>query len=103
MSQARLSGDPVWDRLDELGRRVRIPELREIAATGSLAGESGAAVRRSLTAKARALRTATLAEAETAARRKSQAMFAPLVLMGFGFVLFLVYPLVTNLSIGGAR
>ena len=89
VSQARLSGDPVWDRLDELGRRVRIPELREIAATGSLAGESGAAVRRSLTAKARALRTAALAEAETAARRKSQAMFAPLVLMGLGFVLFL--------------
>ena len=60
-------------------------------------------MRRSLTAKAQALRTATLAEAETAARRKSQAMFAPLVLMGLGFVLFLIYPLVTNLSIGGAR
>ena len=103
VSQARLSGEPVWDRLDELGRRVRIPELREIAAAGSLAGEYGAAVRRSLMAKARALRTAALAEAETAARRKSQAMFAPLVLMGLGFVLFLIYPLVTNLSIGGAR
>ena len=103
VSQARLSGDPVWDQLDELGRRIRVPELGEIAATGSLAGESGAAVRRSLTAKARALRTAALAEAETTARRKSQAMFAPLVLMGLGFVLFLIYPLVTNLSIGGAR
>jgi tight adherence protein C len=101
VSQARLSGEAVWERLDELGREMRLPELREIAAAGALAGESGAAVRRSLTAKARALRASALAEAETAARRQSQAMFAPLVLMGMGFVLFLVYPLITNLSIGG--
>jgi hypothetical protein len=99
--EARLSGDPVWDTLDDLGRRLRIGELREIAAAGSLAGESGAAVRKSLTAKARALRQSSLAEAETEARRQSQAMFAPLVLMGIGFVLFLIYPLVTNLSLGG--
>jgi tight adherence protein C len=99
--EARLSGDPVWETLDDLGRRLRIGELREIAAAGSLAGESGAAVRNSLTAKARALRQSSLAEAESDARRQSQAMFAPLVLMGIGFVLFLIYPLVTNLSLGG--
>ena len=101
MWQARLAGEPVWDTLDDLGRRLRIAELREIAAAGSLAGESGAAVRRSLTAKARSLRQAALAEAETAARKRSQAMFAPLVLMGLGFVVFLIYPLLTNLSFGG--
>lgn len=101
VSESRLSGDPVWDTLDELGRRLRVVELQEVAAAGSLAGESGAAVRRSLTAKARALRAAALAEAETTARKRSQAMFAPLVLMGLGFILFLVYPLLTNLTIGG--
>jgi pilus assembly protein TadC len=99
--QARLSGDAVWDALDDLGRRLRVAELREIAAAGSLAGESGAAVRQSLTAKARSLRQAALAEAETAARKQSQAMFMPLVLMGVGFVVFLIYPMVTNLSVGG--
>jgi Flp pilus assembly protein TadB len=99
--QARLSGDAVWDTLDVLGRRVRVPELREIAAAGSLAGESGAAVRQSLTAKARALRHASLAEAETTARKRSQAMFMPLVLMGMGFVVFLIYPMLTNLSFSG--
>ena len=45
--EARLSGEPVWETLDDLGRRLRIGELREIAAAGSLAGESGAAVRKS--------------------------------------------------------
>ena len=98
---ARLSGDAVWDALDDVGRRLRIPELREIAAAGSLAGESGAAVRQSLTAKARSLRQSALAEAETSARKKSQAMFMPLILMGMGFVVFLIYPMVTNLSVGG--
>jgi tight adherence protein C len=99
--QARLAGEPVWDTLDDLGRRLRITELREVAAAGSLAGESGAAVRQSLTAKARSLRQAALAEAETVARKKSQALFGPLVLMGFGFVVFLIYPMLTNLSFGG--
>ena len=99
--QARLGGYAVWDTLDDLGRRLRIGELREVAAAGSLAGESGAAVRQSLTAKARSLRQAALAEAETTARQRSQALFGPLVLMGLGFVVFLVYPLLTNLSFGG--
>jgi len=99
--EARMSGKPVWDTLDALGERFRVVELREIAAAGMLAGESGAAVRRSLTAKARALRQAALAEAEATARRQSQALFAPLVLMGLGFVLFLIFPMVTNLTVGG--
>jgi Flp pilus assembly protein TadB len=99
--QARLAGEPIWDTLDDLSRRLRITELREVAAAGSLAGQSGAAVRRSLTAKARSLRQAALAEAETAARKRSQALFGPLVLMGLGFVVFLIYPMLTNLSFGG--
>jgi Flp pilus assembly protein TadB len=99
--QARLAGEPVWEMLDDLGHRLRITELREVAAAGSLAGESGAAVRRSLTAKARSLRQAALAEAETVARKRSQALFGPLVLMGLGFVVFLIYPMLTNLSFGG--
>jgi tight adherence protein C len=99
--QARLAGEPVWNTFDDLGRRLRITELREVAAAGSLAGESGAAVRQSLTAKARSLRQAALAEAETTARKKSQALFGPLVLMGLGFVIFLIYPMLTNLSFGG--
>lgn len=98
--RARLSGDAVWTALDELGARIRVAELREIAGAGTLAGESGAAVRKSLTAKARALRAASLSAAEAAARKQSQAMFAPLVVMGIGFILFLLYPLVTNLSVG---
>jgi tight adherence protein C len=98
--QARLSGDPIWDLLDETGRRLDVAELREIAAAGNLAGERGAAVRRSLMAKARALRSTSLSADETQARRRSQQMFLPVVVMGVGFILFLLYPLVTTVRIG---
>lgn len=97
---ARLSGEPVWDALDALGVRIGVVELREVAAAGSLAGERGAAVRRSLVAKARALRISTLSAAEAGARKRTQAMFAPVVLMGLGFILFLLYPLVSNIQVG---
>lgn len=96
-TQASYSG-AVWDALDEVGRRVGIVELREIASTGTLAGE-GAAVRRSLVAKARSLRTSTLTGQEIAARKRSQAMFAPILLIGFSFVTFLLFPLLANIEI----
>lgn len=98
--QARLSGEPIWDLLDQLGRRIGVVELSEIASAGILAGERGAAVRRSLMAKARALRTTSLSADEAQARSRSQQLFLPIVLMGVGFMLFLLYPLITNIQIG---
>ena len=91
-NQARLSGEPVWDTLDDLGRRLDIVELREIAAAGNLAGEQGAAVRRSLMAKARSLRSTSLAAAESQARRRSQSMFLPVVADGRRLHLVLAVP-----------
>lgn len=96
-TQAAYSG-AVWDALDDLGERVGIIEIREIATAGTLAGE-GAAVRKTLVAKARSLRNTSLVTAETTARKRSQAMFAPIVLIGMAFITFLVYPLLTNIAI----
>lgn len=98
-TQAQYSG-AVWDALDQLGDRIGVIEVQEIAAAGSLAGERGAAIRNSLVAKARSLRTSALSAAESHARQRSQAMFGPILLMGFGFIVFLLYPLLTNLDIG---
>ena len=96
-TQAAYSG-AVWDALDDLGERLGIIEVREIATAGTLAGE-GAAMRRTLVAKARSLRNASLVTAEMTARKRSQAMFAPIVLIGIAFITFLIYPLLTNLKI----
>jgi tight adherence protein C len=98
-TQAQYSG-AVWDALDRLGERIGVVELQEIAAAGSLAGERGAAVRKSLIAKARSLRSSSLSEAESTARQRSQAMFGPILLMGLGFIVFLMFPLLSNLDIG---
>jgi tight adherence protein C len=98
--EARLSASTIWAQLDELGATIGVDELREVAAAGNLAGEQGAAVRKSLIAKARSLRATSLSAAESDARRRSNAMFAPIVVMGIGFLLFLIYPLITNLEIG---
>lgn len=98
-TRAQYSG-AVWDALDELGERIDLVELREIASAGALAGERGAAVRKSLVAKARSLRSSSLSAAESTARARSQAMFGPILLMGFGFIVFLMFPLLSNLDIG---
>lgn len=98
-TQAQYSG-AIWDALDHLGERIGVSELQEIAAAGILAGERGAAVRKSLVAKARSLRSSTLSATEANARSRSQAMFGPILLMGCGFVVFLLFPLLTNLEIG---
>jgi hypothetical protein len=50
--------------LDRLAEELAIPDLRELAASVTLAGDSCAKVRTSLAAKARALRTRSLADTE---------------------------------------
>ena len=51
-------------------------------------------------AKARSLRTTSLSADEAQARRRSQRCSCPIVLMGVGFILFLLYPLITNIQVG---
>jgi tight adherence protein C len=94
--EARLGGEPVWDTLDRLGRTLNINELREIAAAGQMAGDQGASVRKTLITKARSLRQASLAEQESAGNARARTMFAPIIVLGLGFLLFIVYP-ATNL------
>lgn len=94
--EARLGGEAVWESLDRLGRTLAISELREIAAAGQMAGDQGASVRKSLITKARSLRQTALAEQESAGNSRASTMFAPIIVLGLGFLLFIIYP-ATNL------
>ena len=94
--EARLGGEAVWESLDRLGRTLNISELREIASAGQMAGDQGASVRKSLVTKARSLRHAALAEQESAGNSRARTMFAPIIVLGLGFLLFIIYP-ATNL------
>lgn len=100
LAEARLMGEAPWGGLARLGEDLGIAELGELAASVSLAGNEGARVRTSLSAKARSIRTKGLAEAQASAESASERMSLPVVMLMFGFVTFLGYPAVTQVLTG---
>ena len=99
--QADRGGQAPWDALDQLGADLGVSELRELAASVALAGEEGAVVGQSVAAKASALRTRALAEAEAAAESASERMTLPTVMLLVGFVIFIGYPAIAGVTAGG--
>lgn len=90
--EAQLLGETPWSGLARLGVELGVPEMGELAASAALAGSEGARVRGSLAAKARSLRLRGLTEVESSAHSASELMSVPVVLLMFGFVVFLGYP-----------
>ena len=97
---AQFRGDTPWVSLNRLGLELGVPELSELAASAALAGSEGARVRASLSAKARTLRMRGLLEVEGAAQSASELMSLPVVLLMFGFVVFLGYPAIAHVLEG---
>ena len=93
----KYSRETSWAALTRLGQELGITELEETASSIGLAEERGARIRDSLAERARAMRAARLAEAEAAARRASQRMSLPVVLLLVGFIAFLAYPAVERI------
>jgi Flp pilus assembly protein TadB len=92
--RAKVTGQTPWAGLDQLGRDMGIDELRELAATVSLAGGVGAKVRESLAAKAATLRRRGLDEVEADANSANERMSIPVLLLVVGFIIFVGYPAV---------
>lgn len=92
-----------WTSLRSLGDEIGVDELAEVAMALSLAGEEGAAVRRTLTAKARTIRARLVADAERKAGRRTESMGAPVALMLLGFIGLIGYPAIALLfSVGSS-
>lgn len=98
--EARLLGETPWSGLARLGEELAFPELGELAASASLAGDEGARVRSSLAAKARSLRLHGLTDVEAAAQAATERMTLPVVLLMLGFIVFLVYPAIDQVLHG---
>ncbi len=98
--EARLLGETPWAGLSRLGEQLAFPELGELAARASLAGDEGARVRSSLAAKARSLRLHGLTDIEAAAQAATERMTLPVVLLMLGFIVFLVYPAIEQVLHG---
>ncbi|MFB9300578.1 type II secretion system F family protein [Kibdelosporangium philippinense] len=89
---ARLTRATPWSTLKQLGAELDVPQLSELAASVSLAGTEGAKVRASLAAKASALRTRELTDAEGEAQAATERMSLPVVLLFAAFLVMIGYP-----------
>jgi tight adherence protein C len=96
LAVSRLNRESPWAVLNRMADDVAIPELAELASSIGLAGDSGAKVRRSLTAKATSMRDHEMADAHAAAETASERMAAPVVVMLTGFILLIGYPAMAN-------
>ncbi|GAB3445393.1 hypothetical protein GCM10027436_34760 [Actinophytocola sediminis] len=100
LATARLTRTTPWSTLADLGRDLDITELTELAASVSLAGTEGAKVRKSLTAKAAALRAHHLTDAESQANTATERLSLPMMALFLGFLTFIAYPAVTQILNG---
>lgn len=89
LRRGELTGRTPWDMFEELGIHYGVDELRELAASVSLAGGQGARVRQSLVAKAEALRAQQTAEIETKAESNTEKMIVPVSIMVLGLMVFI--------------
>lgn len=104
LRRARLTGQSPWDTFADLAADLGVDELAELAASVSLAGSHGARIRASLAAKADTLRGHQVAETEAAAEAATERMTVPVAILLFGFLLFISYPAVAQItSVGGPQ
>jgi tight adherence protein C len=97
---SQLLGQTPWAGLDRLGAELGVVELQELAASVALAGEDGANVRVSISAKAQALRTRCLTDTESDAQAATERMSLPIVVLMASFMIFVVYPAVARILTG---
>lgn len=100
LDAAQLTRATPWNTLRQLGEELGITELAELAASLSLAGTEGARVRASLAAKAEALRTHEVTDAESDAQAATERMALPVTLLFLGFLGFIAYPAVIQVLNG---
>jgi hypothetical protein len=100
LGRTQLAGRPAWLALESLAERLEVVELRDAADIMRLTGEDGAAVYRTLRARAASLREAMLAEQATAANAASEQMVVPVAMLGLAFLLLLGYPAFARIVYG---
>ncbi|MEX3104926.1 type II secretion system F family protein [Streptomyces sp. ST1020] len=98
LTTARLTRTTPWTALAHLGEQLQITELTELSASLSLAGTEGARVRASLAAKAGSMRQRGATDAEGQAGAATERMAVPAVLMAFGFIVFVFYPALIQIT-----
>lgn len=97
LSAAYLRGEAPWVALARLGEEAGLDDLVELASALQLSGDEGAAVRQTVTGKARSVRDRLTTDAERRAAATTERMGIPATFLLFGFVAFLGYPAIALL------
>ncbi len=92
-----VRGETPWESLGRLGDELAIADLSQLASTIAMAGEDGAAVRDTISTKARTVSDRIGADAEQSAQRATAQMGLPAVAVAAGFLVFLMFPAVSAL------
>jgi tight adherence protein C len=98
LAEAKRSRSSMWQALGELGQRLDITELGQLAAAATLVDSEGARIRESLAAQADSLRAAQLAQVEAEAESATERMTLPVLVLLGAFVLFIGYPAVAAIA-----
>ncbi len=98
LHRAQRINQPLWTAFDDLGSRLGVAELRDLASSIGLAGAQGARIRASLAVKADTLRAHQIAETEAAAEATTERMNLPTAVLLLGFLVFIVFPAVAAIT-----
>ncbi|RBQ17232.1 hypothetical protein DP939_25125 [Spongiactinospora rosea] len=97
LRQARRAQQPPWAALARLGDDVGVRELSDLAEITHTAAAEGAGVLDTVMARAESMRTAAQAHAREDANARTTTMVVPMAVLGLGFVILLMYPLMFRL------
>jgi hypothetical protein len=93
--RAELAGQPPWDGLRELGTRIGVEQLTNLADIVAAAAD-GAAVFETLLAEARNLRNAELSDQQAKAGVAGEQLTLPAIVIATGFIMLVLYPALTR-------
>jgi Flp pilus assembly protein TadB len=94
LTAARKSSRPPWEGLASLAAQTGVTELADLAEIAEVAGHEGARILQTLAARAESMRNEALAATRAKAGSRSTTMVVPIALLGIGFLLLLIFPIV---------
>ncbi|HEX6931571.1 MAG TPA: type II secretion system F family protein [Streptosporangiaceae bacterium] len=94
LDASRKAGRPPWEGLAALAAETGVVELADLADIAEVAGHEGARILQTLAARAESMRAEALAATKAKAGARSTTMVVPIALLGAGFLLLLIFPIV---------
>ncbi len=94
LDASRKASRPPWEGLAALAAETGVVELADLADIAEVAGHEGARILQTLAARAESMRAEALAATKAKAGARSTTMVVPIALLGAGFLLLLIFPIV---------